>query len=450
MPNYKSHLLISKFNKYTEYGPKRKVRSSVLFHAFEKEDGIAFSIVEWCGKYYPQITFKLSFKNNKFNFYRTSIKGNKNVKIVNPSRMVERLTHRAKKVKLTGLAKSQKQRLYGLLKKFCKDHSVSIKYLSKEPVTLIKQLCYPGLASIPEISKIETGQCGKFGKTNLVKSVLGTNGILSKKLLNEAITKSPTNYENIVLVSRIIKQLFGLDKAQEFLRDVNPTYIKSLKFGYREPLNLTQTIKRYKTFFSKFSFNKIKRMYKVNIDYSSWSDTVDFIRDNPNIIIPEDFEDIKDLHDKLALQLNRIKKAKLLIEKSANIEVPQAFKDCKDNWKSTRYELDLPQDGLDLVKYSEVMRNCVSTYEDTIRNGSYYIIGIKENGNLKWNIGFEIQKKDTYGNTQEPLISFSQWSGIGNSRILTVEQKQIEEDFREASPSLFKVLISRNSFSEPF
>jgi len=115
--SYKSYLLISKFNKYTEHGPNRKVRSSLLFHAFEKESGIAFSIVEWNQKYHPYMTFKLSFKNNKFNFYRTSIKSNRAVKIVNPSKMFECLFHRDKKVKRNGLAKAQKQRLYGLIQK---------------------------------------------------------------------------------------------------------------------------------------------------------------------------------------------------------------------------------------------------------------------------------------------------------------------------------------------
>jgi len=409
------------------------------------------------------MTFKLSFKNNKFNFYRTSIKSNRAVKIVNPSKMFECLFHRDKKVKRNGLAKAQKQRLYGLIQKFCKDHSINIKYLSKDPLTLIKQLCYPGLAGFDNISKIETGQCGRFGKVNLVKAVLGTNGSLSKKLLTEAITKHPNKYEGIILVSRVLKQLFGLDKAQEFLRDVNIGYIGNLKYGYREPLNLTQTIKRYKQFFSKFTFNKIKKMYKVNIDHSSWSDTVDFIRDNPNIIIPDEFEDIKDLHDKLAEQLNRVKRAKLLIEKSADIEVPQVFRDCKSNWKSSRYELAFPKNGLDLVEWSEIMKNCVSSYEDQIRKGTYYIVGLKENNQLKYNIGFSIENiAKNVVNTSfmsetstasiikpERRINFSQWSGKSNSRILTIDQKHIEESF-EPSETLYKALIARNNYDNPF
>lgn len=437
---YISHQVIAKFKKYTEYGKDRKVRNCTLLQAFELENGIAFSLSVWCGGYNPLVSYKLSHKNGKFNFYRTSIKGNKGVKIGDPVALFNRLEYRVGKQKKQGLAKAQAKRVYELIKKFCKSKNVNIKYLSKDPVVLIKQLCYPALTYLnKDILSVSTGQCGRFAKANLTKAVLGTNGSLSKKLLTESIQKYPGHYQEIVLTARVIKLLFGLDKTQEFLKEVDLLHIKPLKQGYRESLNLTKTIKKYKEFFGKFSFNKVKKLFSLRItDSSIWPDTVDF-SSREGVILPDEFDHILDLHDKLAVQINRRQKAELILQKSKPIEIPQVFKECLNNWKSDEFELVCPTTGMELVEWSELMKNCVSTYESSIRNGSYYIVGLKQEGQLKYNIGFSINhhKLNMIGKNSEQLlqgqIEFSQWSGKGNSRIPLEDQISIWQAFQSSS-----------------
>lgn len=421
--SYIAYKKIANLRKTCKVDGKFKFVGSKTLVVFEKENGIVFSVVssgkDSAGKVgiYTSKLFKLTIKRRKdntyyFNFYelilRPSIVDNKqiskivSIKITRPSFLEELFQRHASTHNRKGFAKSQKQRLYIFLKNFLKRQKISSRWLSKDPIILIMQLCYPGFTKIDEkiIKKIVPSY---LFKQDIWKTVLKTNGNRSKNLLRQILEKKPLHLEHI----KLIRSLYGLDKAQQFMEYllsnntlVFPNYGKKI-------------LTLMKRCFSGISYEKMLSIFR----HTSYmvSDTLTLIEQN-NGVIPE-WESLQELHDNLARRNRRISdtsRSKAVVPKNKKIEELQSLWDGE-------LELCIPETGADLIDWSETMNNCVSSYINKIVNKQYYIFGIKKNSKLIANIGFYMYLDNSF--------EFSQMSGPRNSVLDPSIASEIRKQF---------------------
>jgi hypothetical protein len=58
-----------------------------------------------------------------------------------------------------------------------------------------------------------------------------------------------------------------------------------------------------------------------------------------------------------------------------------------------KYQIVYPKDNQELVEWSQIMRNCISTYSQSAKNGKCLLLGIRENNELKYTIEITTERK---------------------------------------------------------
>lgn len=450
---YLSTTVIQKHRKYRA----KKLVGCIILSSFTLENGIAFNVNNLVnGKWLNLYSFKLNFKNGKFNFYRTRHCGTRLLRIINPERLINECRYFEKSEGKTkrpshGLCPIQEKRLYQVIKQFCKSKKVNIKHLSKNPINLIKQLCYPGLQILnEEVKNIELSNAGRYAKSDITKSIFKTNGTKTRKLILSLIKKYPKKFNNLVILGRTLNKLVGLDKTQSILERLD---ISNYNFNVwrRDGIpSIKQIEKEYIKLLSRFTTHQIEKFFDEK-PRDSWtvSDTyrmMEQIEELPN------FENINDLHEKLAEltvtqqeRINRAKQAERLTEQLKDIKIIPEIQKLLDNWDNTQFTLRFPKNGVELCEWSKYMSNCVGSYERGIRKGSDVILGIYEGNNLKYNIGFTISRQSRQiTNTQSfetltvyktetvTTIKFSQWSGKHNSQLIKEDRDILKPLFEKS------------------
>lgn len=431
---YLSHYVISKFKRYRQ----KKCSKCVILHSFVKENSIALAISQWeNGKYFNVASYCISYRNGHFNFYLTRKNGERKCRIIEASGLNNYMSHRRAlkdqynpKIKsgiYSGLCKTAKKRLYKVLKDFCKSKGVQLKHLSKDPITLIKQLCYPGLQILNEdASKIKTGKCGIYAKIDLTRSILGNTGSKSRRLLLDAIRAHSQSFEPICVITKTIRKLHGVDKAQSLLENLSKFKIigKINQTDFRNVYRIRDVEKDYSKFLSRFTVHQTEKLFSVEPqNHSILEDTARMVAQVEQI---PGFDNLNDLHDKLSEAVateyeraQRKKNAERDALRLKDIEISPKFKTLLDNWNNERFSLKFPKNGVELCEWSKIMSNCVASYEQEIRNGNYCIIGIFNGDELKYNIGFELyQQTNNLNGPMKQIFRFHQWSGKRNGPLL--------------------------------
>lgn len=417
---------MSKSTGYLEYHKISKLNKKYntdLVACFVKADRITFTYTECRKNTKPTFrqkdsyTFKIITRKNgthSFQFYKHVARV---AKYCNPYKLESILKHRVKNtvqsrafdtitsafyvpktITVDGPTKAAEVRLRKILFKFLKSHNVSRKYLSKNPIELMFQLVNPALAELP-IDKKRLISTSALFKRPIWKSVLNTNGKLSKKLLLQILDKYPANAGQIFVLAKVIKNTYGLDKSQHYLNGVLDKKINLLHFS-------SSAVKEYSKLIKCFGFDKF--CANINVPHHTMIDTMRMLKRTN--VVPE-YESITDLHDKLSVEF---RKAPTKHKESDLLPVHDLINKLQSEWTLNNYTLDIPTKVGDLRSYSLLMNNCVSSYISKVMAGYYFIVGVKRNDDLIANIGITIKSESIFG---PKTPSLDQWSGPRNASL---------------------------------
>lgn len=222
-PISKPYLAATKIGVYrtgkykTEKGWRANNVKSLI--VFEKENILTFSIRQLQGSAFQYVAiYKLcayltKSGETRFVFYRFIGNNFQSIRTSSPNSLRSVFATLNKK---PALPKIHLQRLYQVISKFAKKYKVKTKHLSKDPVSLLVQLCYPGTINFNE-DTLSRVSLGKYLKQDSVKLCLNTNGKYSRKLLYQAIEKSPYSAQFILTIARYYRIHNSLDDAQKFI-----------------------------------------------------------------------------------------------------------------------------------------------------------------------------------------------------------------------------------------
>lgn len=422
---YLSCLKVAKSRQISKIGDKVTSKRTRILMAFENVNGISFTYNELdkINSNKDKAHFKklgqwrLRFVKRDdgsyyFNFYK---RDGEKVRIADPAELDTLYKYKVKGETKDGFKKAHNDRLYILLKKFCRRNKVNLRGLSKNPLVLMRQLCYPGVVIFGDNKKIKLNA---FFKQGISRSVLSTNGSRSKKLLIEVVSKFPEHSILFLREVRDIKRCFGLDKAQDYLQRVIDGECECINLGFRPEVKhiMSSKVRLYK----QLTYTKVIKILSM----SSWlaSDTITMYHEyNPEI---KDFQTGRDLHDDFALQCRGVKQKK---RDKFKIESPEILTTLKESWDDNELELSIPEHSRDLINWSNHMSNCVSSYSSRIRSKSYYIVGVKLGSKLYCNIGFSLYKNK---------LKFDQWSIKHNGKVPEDMQSRIKKQFNKVNISL--------------
>lgn len=386
----------------------------VVLNAFDREDGIAFNISLFSKRtndkplYRKVESYKFRIfrrKDNTVSFTFLKIRDGR-IRTSDPLTSLNYLyTRRVKGEMKQGLLPRHKRKIKILLDAFCKRNKINTRYLSKDPLMRMRELCYPGST---EFNSIPNFKPNLFFKGNPSKICLKTNGKKSKNLLLEIVKKFPDRNKDVLSEINVIRKIFGLDKSQQYIELLLKGTAEFLpRHPNPEDINIAR-IKLYK----QLTFDKVMKILSLR-PYLIY-DTIRMYSEH-DIVIPENFQTGIELHDNFAIQCgknrNRI---------SNEIPKNKTIDEIVDSWDDEEYFLDIPEKTDTLYHWSAVMRNCVSSYSRQIVNKTYFIIGIKDSQELKFNVGFNVDRN---------TLSLQQWSGLGNSSIPTELQTRFAKQF---------------------
>lgn len=389
----------------TEKG-RRSTGGFTLF-AFERQDGITFScryrdINAFGTTFADQFKYKLKLRKSKsgeirFVFYNLSVGGHQGgVRTASPNYMRSKMMRicldqeRARKNPRTelvtrGLYAAQERRLLTFLRAFLKKHEVSIKGLSKDPFSLMVQLCYPGASGFDE-EVLRKLSVGSLLLDDPLKLTLRTKGKASKRLLLGAIKQFPGGSQTILKVAKYLRVNRSLDEAQKFLEILSRTgndlrtfndecdYQYSVKkltakqMKILDPLSIESICAAIENHEARIIFNDIFTM----IEQCGG--------DNGFNIAEVRYRTLRELHDALAVLQPKRTKNKFNHYEFATDSAPMRF--CKalaENFSDEEYAVCYPAGTEELLQYANAMHNCAFFYHERIRKGEYAIFCFKAN-----------------------------------------------------------------------
>jgi hypothetical protein len=198
----------------------RNVKSLMVF---EKDNILTFSIrqlISTINRFEHVAIFKLRAYKTKsgeqrFVFYHFSGTGMSTIRTTTPLKFYSILSTLVKSGKLP---KVHQTKLLRVITAFVKKYNIKTKYLSKNFIHLLIQVCYPGTVNFNDqtLAKISTG---RFFKSDPTRLVLGTQGKYSKKLIYQAIEICPSCTQSILRLAHYYRVHRSLDEAQRFLKE---------------------------------------------------------------------------------------------------------------------------------------------------------------------------------------------------------------------------------------
>lgn len=407
--NYLSCAKIASFRKGCKpTGKGRRSTGGFTLFAFEHEDGITFSCryrnIDAFGTTFADcFKYKLKLRKSKsgeirFVFYNLLIGGHQGgVRTASPNYMRSKMTRicldqeRARKsprmeLVTRGLYAAQERRLLVFLRVFLKKHEVSTKGLSKDPFSLMMQLCYPGASGFDE-EVLRKLSVGSLLLDDPLKLTLRTKGKASKRLLLGAIKQFPGGSQTILKIAKYLRVNRSLDEAQKFLemlsragngaRSVNDEcyYEYSIKkltakqMKILDPLSIESICAAIESHEARIIFNDTFRIISERGGDDGFN--VAGIR----------YRTLRELHDAIAvLQPGRRAKSKFNHYKFAINSAPMRFcKALEEGFSDNEYTVCYPAGTEQLLQYANAMHNCAFYYHERIRRGEYAIFCFKTN-----------------------------------------------------------------------
>lgn len=399
--------------KKTKNGGRTSSNSYTL-NAFEHQDGISFSCRSRSAAagesdFGDHFLYKLKMRTDKtgekrFIFYKIRRGGGiGGVKTSNPNKMRTDLakiySNTNKKYKnppinneseifALGIPKAQRARLLSFVRKFLAKNEIKYRTLSKDPFSLMCQLCYPATVGFDE-KTIQTVSLGSFFLSDPVRAAMKTNGKKTRKLVFGAIKACPSSAQSILRIAKYIRLRDSLDHAQKFLEmfidsqeglvDANGTII-DWRFLMLDTSAYTYsyhrlTAKQLKVL-DKLSIEQIRESF---YNYHITNDTFNMIEQlgaNNGFNIQEmQYTSIRELHDALANVRRPARGRNAFVDYEFNKEEVnmQLCEALEKRFQHEEYLLTYAKNTAELRKQAEVMHNCSFYYHDKIKAGNYAI-----------------------------------------------------------------------------
>lgn len=387
----------------------RNIRS---FNIFEKDNLLTFSIRQLAGSSFQNLgLFKLRAYQTKtgetrFIFYKFIGENFKTIRTASPLSLLSVL-HTLSKV--PSIPRSHQQRMLKAIRQFVHKYKVNTKYLSKNPICLLVQLCYPGTRNFTDDVLLKVS-LGRYLKQDPTKLCLNTNGKYSRKLIYKTIEKYPQAVQFLLTVARYYRIHRSLDAAQKFLseavaiqpqrrrqalvdiftrmyfewdfytprqgqsyysiQDAPASLFKFLdKIPVAGPGSLIELMLTYETFYIRDTFTMIQ---ELNADRGF-------------DISALEYSSVRELHDALvdiAPARNRKLNKKFchydFNPEKLPMQICHKLKESFNALSDSRYRLLVPTGTKELANQAEIMHNCSFYYKDDIRHETYIIFCIQE------------------------------------------------------------------------
>lgn len=455
--NYISCQKIASFRKgmkKTEKG--RKSSASYTFFVFEHESSITFSSRYRSNEFDGGFTFNDHFKyclkirmlksgEKRFIFYKMNAAAI-GVRTSSPNHLRSKLatlcqaqeSNRAKpmhKDVSRGLYMAQERRLLAFLRGFLKRHGINTSHLSKDPFSLMTQLCYPGTQGFDD-KTLQTISLGEFLLKDPLQVILRTKGKKSKRVLFSAIKKNPAAAQGILRIAKYIRINRSLDHAQDFLEKVSSAQNNDriCDSGYYE-YNIKNLSAKLIKIFDRLSIDEIILSLQSRTILNDTFSMIQHLNANEGFDLSQiQYRTIRELHDALAILTPRKKRNSFQHFEFKQNSIAMEF--CKmlqksfvDNCYSIRYASNTEE----LRKQAEIMHNCAFYYYGRIEQGQYAIFCIEEKNKLKYMFGVYIYYRKDVG---AMMIKLDQAVGMCNAAIEPEIKQMLNAKIKEALPSI--------------
>lgn len=459
----------------TESGGKRSNVSHTLF-AFEKEDGISFVCrsrsmdYQQGERFADAFRYKLKMRTTKsgekrFVFYKVTPNDRvlgahgKTVATANPndmrSKFISFVIAQEKRKKRSSLLNApaflipdlyvaQQKRLLAFIRAFLRKHKIKFSHLSKNPCSLILQLCYPGTVGFDEgtLRKLSTGE---FFLGDPVKTVLRTKGKKSRRLLCEAVKKHPAGANTLLRLAKYLRINRSLDKAQEFLEIAANS--RQVVHDFRHDQYTLYKLKAKElSFLAPLSEHDIAEAVATNHSYvCDVLRMIGQVQANPAQpnqqggfdITAIRYRTLNQLHDQLVAMLPGQRRGgrwqgggyAFQHYEFDTDSAPMRF--CallSERFASDRYKVVYPRSSRELQEFGAKMHNCSFAYANEIRQSRYVIFcfASAQTDRPEYMFGYAVKKVEArYG------LNYNQAVGMCNARIESAELDELKQKISE-------------------
>jgi hypothetical protein len=261
-------------------------------------------------------------------------------------------------------------------------------------------------SSGPKLTKLVASRLYELSNDNYTQAIsamniVGGNAVFNPNMVIDNITPQVTGFSTVsdyyqassplYQVERLslkvfnfgflLKDLIPLDYIHEVVEkapliDLTENFKGFNGFTEVEP-GMTEQIRK---FLAKFSPFKIKKIMLTAYQEGYLMDTTrQYLEHENDIVLPEDFKTLGELHDYVSRQYRKFKTEKKVF--TLNPEWLAA-----DNHQiEDGLVLSFPKDTWELYDWGQEFNNCVASYGERMLNGELVIVGIRNNeGKLKY------------------------------------------------------------------
>lgn len=234
----------------------------------------------------------------------------------------------------------------------------------------LREACYPALKNMPT-------SCINIGPAHLLRKKDFTFDDYMKKtykhkskILKKAVINTITHNKLVLL--HLLKNKFNRGELEKMLSVLAGKRFTTGLYGHYE--------RDVKYFFSQYSNKKIFKMFKNEFVSYNFTDAITQLWEyKDKIIAPQDFKDMRDIHDNISLQYKRIG------QEDYDFNIPERIEKL-DGIQLDNDIIIVPKTRHELLDWGQKMNNCIASYHKEFHTGRTIILGVKEDDKIKYNI----------------------------------------------------------------
>lgn len=226
---------------------------------------------------------------------------------------------------------------------------------------------------------------------------------------------------SLFLKGMLVKDLIPLDYIHKMVEEHKPFVLPNLGSSME---NIRQLLK----FFNEYKILKLINEYSESNNYL-FTDSISMYNayKEKGIEMPQEWKNIRDLHDMLSKQVTTIK----TLERNRPFEYTDKEKQLLNYEVSNKLKLVLPTDITELVHLGTVLKNCAGSYDQYVLDKQKLIVAVykkDDNGGESPTYLMEISNPSTGGRYtgQPPKMDgmyIAQFRAISNGQVKDEEDK---------------------------
>lgn len=265
---------------------------------------------------------------------------------------------------------------------FLKKHNVPVKGLSKDPFSMMVQLCYPGTLYFKE-ETLRDISTGSFLLDDPVKLVMRTKGKLSRKLVYQAIEKFPKSTQILLKFARYVRVNRSLDDAQKFIQtavncEVGTFAFRSIYSDYGAHSIMEASAERLRVL-DRIPTDQLARDLAQGREVCDTFNMLAALNqgNGEGFNVRElQYRSIRELHDAIidTTHFSRGRRRGFTDYEFDPDSAPMKF--CQillDNFKDDEWKVYFAKNTVELRNHSEKFHNCSFGYRGMIKSGDYAI-----------------------------------------------------------------------------